>query len=815
MIEPILFGIVTPFAVDILKSFGSELKDMAFVAGWKKSATAYFAREGLDEAQAEDLVKRLFKTVQENPPPKDFIAQHYTKPESVADYILARIDLDRKESDLARYLLTSFFNSLMLQVKVYAQLQPNIDREILALLHKILEKDTPEPPAPKLIHSSIIKEAEYYDAFGDCVRLYDKLWQEGQAGASIAIGQVVAGMGGVGKSMLARRYAVTYGDAYAGLWWLEAEKEEGIIAGLFALAEKLFGPPPPNSDPEARAFQALEHLGASQKPWLLIYDNLEDKALYRKWRAFGSSHVLITSRQENWGTLAEELPLACWDKEKGAEYLKECGVMGEAGALEALSQDLGGLPLALSHAAAYLKSHPLESIERYRALLAERLKEYPETDDYPRSVYATFVIAIESLQSQEGGAQAIKLLTFFAQMGPEPVALELIRNLLTSCELEEEAFYALSQASLVMVDGEQVRMHRLVALVTQKHFSELCVPAQKALLHWLVGLVKEKDSEHPDNRSFYEQITALVRHLKEAKPQDKASQGALFLVRNQFAGYLLFLIGNYPEARGLFEQNLALAEESLTDDLPAALNNLALLYRAQGDYAKALPLLERALAILEKALGPEHSDVATTLNNLAELYRAQGDNAKALPLYERALAIYEKALEPEHPDVPKTLNNLALLYYALGDYARALPLYERALAIRKKTLGSEHPDVATTLNNLALLYRAQGDNAKALPLYERALAIAEKTLGPEHPNVAQTLSNLAFLYCAEGDYAGALPLTERAATILRNKLPKEHPDLKRVEQNYAYLLEIMGKSKIAFKAQSVKRLINSLFGKSI
>ena len=800
MLEVIL-KISELFLGDVLKALNLKLKDMAFVAEWKK--TAYQALEGVSDAQKERIITQLFEAIKKNPPPVDLLARHYTEPEKVADWLLAKTALSEAEKACPRALLTSFFNDLKKQPVFDAKIEPYFKGMVLRGIARIddkldaltaLEKGTPEPPAPKHIHSSITKEAEYYDAFGDCATLYDKLWQDGQAGASIAIGQVVAGMGGVGKSMLARRYAVTYGDAYAGLWWLEAEKEEGIRGGLFVLAEKLFGPPPPNSDPEARAFQALEHIGASQRPWLLIYDNLEDKALYRKWRALGSSHVLITSRQENWGTLAEELRLACWSDEKGAEYLKERGVVGEVGALEALSQDLGGLPLALSHAAAYLKGHPLEGIERYRALLAERLKAYPATDDYPHSVYATFVIAIESLQSQGEDRQAITFLILFAQMGPEPVAIELIRSLLTFSKLEEEAFDALDQASLVMVEGGQVRMHRLVTLVTQERFADQCASAQEALLHWLAGLIKDQAPQHPDNRSFYEQITALVQHLKEAKPQNKASQGALFLVRNCFAIYLQFLVGNYPEAGGLYEQNLTLAEGSLSEDLPTALNNLAGLYKAQGDYIRALPLYKRALAILEKTLGPEHPSVATALNNLAELYRAQGDYARALSLFERALAIREKALGPEHPNVATTLNNLAGLYEAQGDYARALPLYERALAIDEKALGPEHPNVATTLNNLAGLYRDQGDDAKALPLYERALAIFEKALGPEHPDVAATLNNLALLYHAQRDYASALPYSERAVTILRARLPKEHPHLKTVEQNYAHLVEIMGKT---------------------
>src|SRR5208282_3898856 len=77
-----------------------------------------------------------------------------------------------------------------------------------------------------------------------------------------------------------------------------------------------------------------------------------------------------------------------------------------------------------------------------------------------------------------------------------------------------------------------------------------------------------------------------------------------------------------------------------------SLNNLAGLLYAGGALAGARPLFERALAIREKALGPEHPKTATSLNNLADRLRAQGDLTGARPLYERALAIYEKALGP-------------------------------------------------------------------------------------------------------------------------------------------------------------------------
>src|SRR3712207_4238207 len=77
-------------------------------------------------------------------------------------------------------------------------------------------------------------------------------------------------------------------------------------------------------------------------------------------------------------------------------------------------------------------------------------------------------------------------------------------------------------------------------------------------------------------------------------------------------------------------------------------------------------------------------DVARSLDNLTWLYYAQGQYARAEPLSQRALAIREKGLGPEHPDVARSLNNLAWLYYAQGQYAKAEPLSQRALAIREK-----------------------------------------------------------------------------------------------------------------------------------
>jgi len=92
--------------------------------------------------------------------------------------------------------------------------------------------------------------------------------------------------------------------------------------------------------------------------------------------------------------------------------------------------------------------------------------------------------------------------------------------------------------------------------------------------------------------------------------------------------------GNSPEARrGRFWSPPLVS-------IPAAWARIeALLYKAQGKYAEAEPLYQRALAITEKALGPEHPSVAPTLNGMAVVLREQGSYGEADAPFKKALTI--------------------------------------------------------------------------------------------------------------------------------------------------------------------------------
>src|SRR5262249_35134999 len=79
----------------------------------------------------------------------------------------------------------------------------------------------------------------------------------------------------------------------------------------------------------------------------------------------------------------------------------------------------------------------------------------------------------------------------------------------------------------------------------------------------------------------------------------------------------------------------------------------------------------------------EHPNVAISLNNMAILYRDQGRYDEAEALYKRSLAISEKALGPEHSEVGTVLDNLADLAFLKGDWAGAAGYWRRSTDIIK------------------------------------------------------------------------------------------------------------------------------------
>ncbi len=582
-------------------------------------------------------------------------------------------------------------------------------------------------------------------------RLDAILTQDRRAAVTQVGRAAVQGMGGVGKTTLAVEYANRFRGLYDGVWWCPAETRAGLMTSLAALATKLEAASPEEADVEKAAQAALRRLAEQGDIWLLVYDNVASPEEIDGLLPAAGARALITSRFLDWSDWADEVLLDVLPIADATAFLEgRAGRNDETGA-RTLAEALGRLPLSLNHAAATCKRTQM-SFAAYAAKASSLIEAAPRGAPYPRSVAATFDLAIDDAVAQCPAAEA--LMAFLAFCAPDRIPLTLLEGAIDGETERMEALAALAELSLVKHDpfedgAPAMTAHRLVQAVARAR-ADRKGTAQGAVVRLIARLAALYPDDGYNNPASWPRCAPLTPHLlascetETAEPATNLKRAALL----HRAGSYFHGRGAYSQARPLFERALAIREKALGPEHPdtaASLNNLAGLLQAQGDLEGARPLFERALAIYEKALGPEHPDTAGSLNNLAGLLQDEGDLAGARPLYERALAIYEKALDPEHPDAATSLNNLADLLQDQGDLAGARPLFERALAIREKALGPEHPDTATSLNNLAKLLQDQGDVAGARPLFERALAICEKTFGPEHPTTTAIGNNLANL----------------------------------------------------------------------
>ena len=78
-------------------------------------------------------------------------------------------------------------------------------------------------------------------------------------------------------------------------------------------------------------------------------------------------------------------------------------------------------------------------------------------------------------------------------------------------------------------------------------------------------------------------------------------------------------------------------------------------------------------------------------NNIGIVYKASGDYVKALEYYTKSLSIELNTFGQNHPDVTTSFNNIAFVYKAKGDYNEALEYFTKCLSVKLITLGVDHP----------------------------------------------------------------------------------------------------------------------------
>ena len=234
------------------------------------------------------------------------------------------------------------------------------------------------------------------------------------------------------------------------------------------------------------------------------------------------------------------------------------------------------------------------------------------------------------------------------------------------------------------------------------------------------------------------------------------------------------IAGGAPDVRASMAEAYALA-----DDLASS--------QREGRLDVALDVALRQIEVRIRVLGTEHPDVAEDVNNLAVVLRDKGDYARAEALNRASVAIYVATHGMEHAESAVSLMNLAAVLYFEADYRSAEALSRKGLALLHGLVGQEHPYSVTALNNFAVLLDDAGASAQSVPLSQEALELFVAIHGERHADVATALANLGERCFAAGDLESA-EIHWRRALALRTELFGEHsPKLARTLADLAYL----------------------------
>lgn len=649
----------------------------------------------------------------------------------------------------------------------------------------------------------------------------------------------LTGIGGIGKTQTAIEYVYRYAYAYQTVLWVNAESWDTLQTSFVHLAALLSLSAGYRQDLHqligiVRKW-LLEHTG-----WLLLFDNVEDlstvtEVLPTKYEG----HVILTTCLQSTGTLAQQIDLRNMTPEEGALLLLRRAKLASKPSFQEASREycemarevsilLGGLPLALDQAGAYIEETGC-SLQMYRDLYKQRaptlLARRGESDPaYPYSVSTTLTLSFKRVeQAYPAAADFLRLCAF---LHPDAIPEALI--------VQGAIFLGPVLGPAV---ADPLQLNEIFAILGRFSLVRRSFDTRTISLHQLLLVVLRDQMEKQTQRMWAERTILIVNHmLPDMQKHDNWFGGQAYFSQAHVcsaliqsfnlisveAGRLLCQTGiflrefcRYTEAETLLEKsqeifvNLLGHEHSL---VALNFNELATVYYKQGEYSKAECLYLQTLALRKRLLGSEDPEVAQTLSNLAELYNYQGKFAQAEEyllqalaikdidgseedlqtaellgnlaknygdrgdyfqgelLQRRALVLHERFLGPSHPKVAQQVYYLGYLCHMLGEYSEAESLLKQAISRQKKIFGLKHAVVAISLSSLARNAAAQGRFAEAEAIRRHVLALREQLLGPDHPSLATSLSYLAVSYIDQGRYDEAEPLIQRALSIRKQRL---------------------------------------------
>lgn len=613
----------------------------------------------------------------------------------------------------------------------------------------------------------------------------------------------LVGIGGAGKTTLARQYAQTQKSSV--VWEFNAETEETLLNSFEALAYSLA-----KTEEEIRILKELQVIKELKErkeklvifvrgllndrvAWLLIYDNVEKFSDIQKYfpsdsNTWGHGKLIVTTRNSNIcnnsylsnvinvDELSPDEKLALFTKIIKNDKAYQFKNFQNERANEFLKK-IPPFPLDISIAAYYLKSTNVsdkEYLEKLNRCNTEFIKIQEnilkEAGDYTKTRYS--IISLSLMQLLDTHPDFKNLLLFVSLIDSQNIPRSLLDTYKGSVVVDL-FIHNLNKYSLIIKNSvpspystSSFSIHRSTQEIIQDYLIKTLDRKNKSLLIESASTVLGNYIENAIINVDFLILRILGIHcvtfLTHGELLTKKSKG---LIEGRL-GCIYFYLGHYEKAIQVFEDSLQNLDEHDLKDRGQMAQFLAyhgMVYRRLGNYEKAKNLIEQSLIIYRKDLTHNYAEYFRTLIQLSIVYRELGDYKRAQDILEQDLIVYKRNFDKNYFDIAWALTCLGDVQRYLGNYEKAQTLLQQSIAIYKEKLPETHIEIAWPSLHLGNVYRSLGNYKEAENLIKQSFLIFKEHYGKDHINTAWALGCWGKIYRDLG-------YTEKAKDFLKQSL---------------------------------------------
>ncbi|KAI8960371.1 hypothetical protein F5Y11DRAFT_358551 [Daldinia sp. FL1419] len=574
----------------------------------------------------------------------------------------------------------------------------------------------------------------------------------------------IRGIGGMGKTQLALEFIFRERWQYRGVFWIRSEDATIQQQDFAHIAQTLNTEEAASMNLDKNVQAAKDWLSATEEPWLLVFDNVDDAdSILDFWPHSGTGVIIVTTRDRDIADRLAELKIELegFDAKEGATLLHQIDPrINTSDVARDISDELGGLPLALCQMGSYMRQTQCRPDDFLHTLRKQPERLYSDNNSTRSLQYSNTVAKCCDLSISLLPQEGVHLLGVIALFATDEVQEGLVtKGCLSVSRLRylsdfiewNNAIRMLTQHGLIgrfqVESGQMIRIHR----VLKRH-----------VLHLL-------DSQKlPLRGRAFQDASDLLNQMFPQRPPDGGTMSKSWSECELWLPHVLSL----KEAYASFKKP--------TDEVPRSyleiLSNCSW-YMWERNSRNALEFASDALDICNEAMeeddpDPVRADILTILAALVmEDYHMKGQCAdlfqRALEARQKYMAITPNLSRDDHRQLANAYNNTGVARLALEQYDDALPLLQKSLEV-KQTLGDEKTlpyDFGISYYNICRVHMGKGLFSKALEYSEKAVELAERNNGADDYRVNQFRFTYADLLVACGRIDEGLEIHKKTLEI--------------------------------------------------